>query len=107
VVVGIENEGDPMPKTRKTHPPALKAKVAVEAIKAQRTTSEIAQMFGVHPNLVGSWKKLALDLLPELFAPQAAAARPAVDTEKEELYRQIGQMKVEMDFLKKTIGQLD
>lgn len=96
-----------MPKTRKAHPPALKAKVAVEAIRAQRTTSEIAQRFGVHPNLVGSCKKLALDLFPELLAPQAATTRPAVDTEKEELYRQIGQMKVEMDFLKKSVGQLD
>lgn len=96
-----------MPKTRKTHPPALKAKVAVEAIKAQRTTSEIAQIYGVHPNLVGSWKKLALELLPELFAPQSVAVRPTVDREKDDLYRQIGQMKVEMDFLKKTVGQLD
>lgn len=64
-------------------------------------------MFGDHPNLVGSWKKLALDRLPELFAPQAAASRPAVDSEKGELCRQIGQMKVEMDFLKKTFGPLD
>ncbi len=96
-----------MPRTRKNHPPALKAKVAVEAIKAQRTTTEIAQVYGVHPNLVGAWKKLALELLPELFAPQSTTSRPAADREKEELYRQIGQMKVEMDFLKKTIGQLD
>lgn len=96
-----------MPRTRKNHPPALKAKVAVEAIKAQRTTTEIAQVYGVHPNLVGSWKKLALELLPELFTPQTATSHPAVDDEKQELYRQIGQMKVEMDFLKKTVGQLD
>lgn len=96
-----------MPKTRKNHSPSLKAKVAIEAIKGQRTTAEIAQMFSVHPNLVGNWKKLAIELLPEVFTPQTAQARPAVDREKEELYRQIGQMKVEMDFLKKTIGQLD
>jgi hypothetical protein len=64
-------------------------------------------MCGVHSNFVGSWHKLALDLLPELFAPQAAASRPAVDSEKGEFYRQIGQMKVEMDFLKKTNGQVD
>lgn len=42
MVVGIEIEGEPMPKTRKTHPPVLKAKVAVDAIKSPRTTSEIA-----------------------------------------------------------------
>ncbi len=96
-----------MPRTRKNHPPALKAKVAVEAIKAQRTTTEIAQLYGVHPNLVGSWEKLALELLPELFTPKSSTSRPVVDDEKQERYRQIGQMKVEMDFLKKTVGQLD
>lgn len=96
-----------MPGTRKNYTPALKAKVAIEAIKGHRTTTEIAQTFGVHPNLVANWKKLALKLLPEVFTPQTGPVRPAVDREKEELYRQIGQMKVEMDFLKKTVGQLD
>ncbi len=96
-----------MPGTRKNYSPALKAKVAIEAIKGQRTITEIAQLFGVHPNLVANWKKLALELLPEMFTPQMTQTRPAVDREKEELYRQIGQMKVEMDFLKKTVGQLD
>jgi transposase-like protein len=103
---GIENEGESMPRTRKHHAPALKAKVAVEAIKGQRTTAEIAQTFSVHPNLVTAWKRQALDLLPELFTPQTGSAQPTTDREKEELYRQIGQMKVEMDFLKKTIGRL-
>jgi transposase-like protein len=103
----MENEGEAMPGTRKNYSPTLKAKVAIEAIKGQRTTTEIAQAFGVHPNLVANWKKLALELLPEVFTPQTAQVRPVVDREKEELYRQIGQMKVEMDFLKKTIGQLD
>jgi transposase-like protein len=96
-----------MPGTRKNYSPTLKAKVAIEAIKGQRTITEIAQLFGVHPNLVANWKKLALELLPEIFTPQMTPTRPAVDREKEELYRQIGQMKVEMDFLRKTVGQLD
>jgi hypothetical protein len=50
---GIENEGESIPKTRKSHPPSLKAKVAVEAIKAHKTAAQIAQMFGVHPTQVG------------------------------------------------------
>ena len=45
-----------MPRTRKSHPPSLKAKVAVEALKAHKTTAQIAQMFGVHPTQVGGWK---------------------------------------------------
>ena len=56
-----------MPRTRKNHPPSLKAKVAIEAIKAQRTTTQIAQMFGVHPTQVGGWKRQALAGLPDVF----------------------------------------
>jgi len=55
-----------MRRTRKTHSPTLKAKVAVEAIKEQRTVSEIAQTFSIRPNLVSSWKRQALKLLPVL-----------------------------------------
>jgi hypothetical protein len=53
MVGGIENEGESVPKSRKSHPPSLKAKVAVEAIKAHKTAAQIAQMFGVHPTQVG------------------------------------------------------
>ena len=60
MVGGIENEGESMPRTRKSHPPSLKAKVAVEAIKAHKTAAQIAQMFGVHPTQVGGWKRQAL-----------------------------------------------
>ena len=56
-----------MPQTRKNHSPNLKAKVAVEAIKSQKTAAQIAQMFGVHPTQVGSWKKQALAGLPDVF----------------------------------------
>ncbi len=94
-----------MPRTRKTHSPALKAKVPVEAIKEQRTVSEIAQTFSIHPDLVSSWKRQALELRPDIFIPQSAGpARPDTDAEKEELYRQIGHVKVELDFLKKKLA---
>jgi transposase-like protein len=96
-----------MPRTRKNHPAKLKAKVAIEAIEGQRTISEIAQQYGVHPNLVSSWKRQAIELMPELFTPQSVDSASESDSEKQELYRQIGQMKVEMDFLKKTLGRVD
>jgi len=96
-----------MPRTRKNHPAKLKAKVAIEAIEGQRTISEIAQQYGVHPNLVSSWKRQAIELMPELFSPQSVDSGDESDVEKQELYRQIGQMKVEMDFLKKTLGRVD
>ena len=97
----MENEGTPMPRTRKNHPPSLKAKVAVEAIRANRTTAEIAQMYGVHPTQVGGWKKQALTGLPDVFGNGREQMRQQADTEKDDLYKQIGQMKVELDFLKK------
>ena len=56
-----------MPTTRKNHPPSLKARVAVEALKGHKTTTQIAQTFGVHPTQVGSWKKQALAGLAEVF----------------------------------------
>jgi len=86
-----------MPKTRKSHPPSLKAKVAVEAIKAHKTAAQIAQMFGVHPTQVGGWKKQALAGLPDLFGNGREQKGQQSDTEKDELYKQIGQLKVELD----------
>ena len=93
-----------MPRSRKSHPPSLKAKVAVEAIKGNKTTSQIAQMFGVHPTQVGGWKKQALAGLPEIFSNGRENLREQSDAEKDELYKQIGQLKVELDFLKKRSG---
>ena len=76
-------------KARKQFTPAFKAKVALEAIKGERTASEIGRTFSIHPNLVGVWKRQALEGLPE------------EDVEKDELYRKIGQLKVELDWIKK------
>ena len=92
-----------MPNTRKSHPPSLKAKVAVEAIKAHKTTAQIAQMFGVHPTQVGGWKKQALSGLPDIFSNGRDQLRHQAVAEKDELYKQIGQLKVELDFLKKKL----
>ena len=95
-----------MSKTRKSHPPSLKAKVAVEAIKAHRTTVQISQMFGVHPSQVTVWKKQALSGLPDVFGNGREQMRQQTEQEKDELYKQIGQLKVELDFLKKRAGLL-
>jgi transposase len=88
-----------MPRTRKTYPPSLKAKVAVEAIRGVRTAAEIARAYDVHPNLVATWKRQALVQMPAIFAG-APAARPDADAEKDALYREIGKLKVELDFLR-------
>jgi transposase-like protein len=96
-----------MPRTRKNHPPSLKAKVAVEAIKGHKTIAQLAQVFGIHPTLVGNWKKQALAGLPDVFSNGREVSRHQADTEKDELFKQIGQLKVELDFLKKRSGLID
>ena len=92
-----------MPRMRKTHPPSLKARVAVEAIRGVKTAAEIAKMFDVHPNLVANWKRQAMQELPAIFAGQHGT-RTDGDAEKDALYQQIGRLKVELDFLKKRAG---
>ena len=61
-----------MPKTRKSHRPSLKAKVAVEAIKAHKTATQIAQMFGVHPTQVGAGRSKRWPVHPTSLATAAS-----------------------------------
>ena len=91
-------------KPRKQFTPGFKAKVALEAIKGERTASEIGRTFSIHPNLVGIWKRQALEGLPEVFAGTRQQHRAEDEAEKDELYRKIGQLKVELDWIKKKSG---
>jgi transposase len=84
----------------------MKAKVAVEAIRGHHTVAQIASTFGVHATLVAGWKKQAIAGMPEIFAHGRETSRAEADAEKDELYKQIGQLKVELDFLKKRAGLL-
>jgi transposase len=91
-------------KPRKQFAPAFKAKVALEAIKGEKTSTEIGRTFSIHPNLVGIWKRQALEGLPEVFANSRQQRRTEDEAEKDELYRKIGQLKVELDWIKKKSG---
>ena len=91
--------------TRKRYDNRLKAQVALEAIKNQRTISEIANEYGVHPNQVGKWKKQALEEFPGIFSSKRQRQQKDNESLQDELYRQIGQLKVELDWLKKKAGQ--
>ena len=95
-----------MPRPRKNHPPSLKAKVALEALKGLKTASEIGQSFSVHPNLIAIWKKQAIDGLQGLFENprEDSSKQQEADAERDALYRQIGQLTVELDWLKKKSG---
>ena len=96
-----------MPTTRKRYPPSLKAKISVEAIKAQKTITELAQFYHVNPNLIAKWKKQALEGLPEVFRQPHNGDRSVAEAEKDELFKQIGQLKVELEWLQKRTGFLD
>ena len=106
-IVTADELGDPHALDIATYVNGEVFKVAVEAIKSHKTVAQIAQMFDVHPTQVGSWKKQALAGLPDVFGNGREQIRQQADTEKDELYRQIGQLKVELDFLKKRAGLLD
>jgi transposase len=81
--------------------------MAVEAIKAHKTTTQIAQMFSVHPTQVGGWQKQALAGLPDVFGNSRQQIRQQADAKKDELYKQIGQLKMELDFLKNCRTRLN
>ena len=92
---------------RKRHSAAFKAKVALEAIRGERTVNELAGLYQLHPTQIAAWKKRAIGGLAELFADGRRKRGEDEETLKAQLYQQIGQLKVELDFLKKKSGLLD
>jgi transposase len=82
----------------------LKAKIAVEALKGQRTVQEIASSYSVHPTQVTNWRKQLLDFSAEAFTPGRQGSDPLDEQLKTELYAEIGRLKVELDWLQKKSG---
>jgi transposase-like protein len=81
-----------------------KAKIALEAIKGQRTIQEIASQYELHPNLVTHWKRELLERAAEIFSSGKNEEGKADEELKAELYQQIGKLQVEVDWLKKKSG---
>jgi transposase-like protein len=86
---------------RKSHTAALKAQVALAAVKGERTVNELASQYGVHPTLIHGWKKQLLAGAEGVFGGSAKAAAVDAETRQGELYEQIGRLKMELEWLKK------
>lgn len=84
---------------KKNHSKEFKAKVAMEALREQSTISEIASKYEVHPNQVALWKNQLVSSASELFADKRSKKKE--EPKEDILYRQIGQLQVELDWLKK------
>jgi len=91
---------------RKRYDNTFKARVVLESFKNEKTIAELASEYGVHPNQITQWRKQALEDLPTLFSSNRARKEKAHEEEKEELLKQIGQLKVEVEWLKKKSGIL-
>ena len=89
---------------RKRYSPELKARAAIEAIQGLKTAHEIARRHQVHPNLVGLWKRQALEFLPGLFSRKGDRNHEDQEQLAKELYQRIGQLEMELEWLKKNDG---
>lgn len=90
-----------MKQKRKQHSAGFKAKVALEAIRGERTLNELAGQFELHPTQVMQWKKRLVEGATEVFNGQVDRNALQESALRDRLYQEIGQMKVELDWLKK------
>ena len=95
-----------MAGTRKRHPAAFKAKVALEAAKQTKTVAELAKAYQVHPVQISRWKKQLLDGAEGLFRDGRKREREEGEAVQAELYEKIGRLNMEIEWLKKRVARL-
>jgi len=95
-----------MAKQRRVHTAEFKAKVALEAIRGIKTASELSSEYGVHPVQICAWKKQALSGLTDLFSDKRRKGAEDEAAVRDQLYQQIGQLQMELAWLKKKAGRL-
>jgi transposase-like protein len=89
--------------TRRKFSPDFKAKVVLDAFRERRTLEDLARQYELHPNQITQWKKEATSKLSSVFARGSESMKSGTEDQSEKLYAQIGQLKVENDFLKKRL----
>ncbi len=90
---------------RKRYSADFKAKVAMEALRGELTTSQLAAKHGVHQTMIGDWKRQAMEGLVTVFSGKAETKEGVRKEEVEKLHAKIGQLVVERDFLAKASGR--
>lgn len=94
-----------MERQRKRYSAEFKAKVALAAAKGQKTLSELAEQYGVHANQISKWKAQLIESATGLFRDGREKKKEKNSIREEELYEQIGRLKVELDWLKKKVDE--
>ncbi|NCQ56195.1 hypothetical protein COY15_01510 [Candidatus Roizmanbacteria bacterium CG_4_10_14_0_2_um_filter_39_12] len=95
------------PTVRKAFTPTFKARVALEAAKGVETTGQLASRFSVHPTQIGVWKKRLLESIERIFSDREKRDKEKDREFVDELYKQIGKQKIEIEWLKKKVGLLE
>lgn len=91
---------------RKRRSPGEKARIAVEALKEDKPLHEIAEKYGVHPNMISQWKRQLLENADELFRNHKGSKQKELEQKQDELYKHVGRVEIEKDFLKKKLKEL-
>jgi len=93
-----------MSTQRNRYSAEFKARVALDAIKGHKTVNELASTYGVHPTQIAHWKHQLQKEVPQIFAVSRVKREHDQEALQAQLYQQIGQLKVELDWLKKKVG---
>jgi putative transposase len=95
-----------MSRKRRVFSPAFKAKVALAAARGDKTTAQLAAQFGVHASQIASWKRQLLEGVSDLFVDGRSRKSEEASADEQELYEQIGRLKMEVEWLKKKAAEL-
>ncbi len=90
-------------RPRRNHSPAFKAKVALAAVKGEKTLAELAQQYDVHPNLINQWRSRLLEGAADVFGSEPVTAEPTIDVTV--LHAKIGELTLANDFLAGALGK--